>query len=485
MKQDRKAFVLSFLCGVLGLSTLSFFSASAGTLGFITILAIPFVFALSCTRSIGDSIVLLWINEMFFGGTGHWFELGPVSIRWLLLLLVIASGVIAGVSARPQLPATKMRRPEFRGAIVFFGLVVPTWLVAYSVVVKETPFWLAVSDVNYLLALLAYFAVRRVVRRRFPVLREWLMGGVLALALFFIALAIAPVDIVRPIFMDISAAGVDVGTTASGINRAAMLFQILLLLGVFAGMFQAMDGRAVTRYRILGFMFFVVSILSYVLMFLRGPLLGILVVSFAFLLAATPRKHLRSRALRVALTLVLVSIGAFALYSVFVPEAMTKFAIGEGGVEAFISEDRIEQARVMLKVFGENLAFGMGAGVAIPGYARSGGPGLAFELQYLMLLYRFGLAVCFVLLLPILWFFVDLFRVLRDQTLADSNDGRFMLAALMSLLTVFVAGATNPYLTAVFTPFFVILYLTSRELVLWRAAVSARARRSKLAETTS
>ena len=246
-----------------------------------------------------------------------------------------------------------------------------------------------------------------------------------------------------------------------------MVFQILLLLGVFVGIFYSLDNAESGKTRLLGFAFFTVSVMSYVLMFLRGPLLGIAAASLIFILAALPQRRLRSKALRMGFSLTLIGIAAFFLYSVFVPEALNKFAFDEGGLSSFVGEERIEQANIMLSAFAQNLAFGMGAGVPIPGYARSGGKGLSFELQYLMLLYRFGLVICVILLCPVIWFFGDLFRILRrNPTIALLADGKFMLSALMSLLTVFIAGATNPYLTAVFTPFLAILYLASREFVL-------------------
>jgi hypothetical protein len=463
----QAGFILSCVCGVIGLATVSFSPPeSLSLIALFTLLLIPLGLGLVLTGRPTDALTLVWINEMFFGGSGHWLEFGPVPIRWLLLVaLIVLGGAQTLLPSRSSSVRVGRRRPMFSRWVVFYGAFVPVCLVAYSVLVKDTPFWTAIADVNYLFALLTYFALRGLLQRRFDLLRGWIIGGVFTLALFFLMMSLSPAQFVRPIITSLS--GATVGTTESGINRAALVSQILLVTGVFLGSLYTIDRTQPSKRRLAGFILFSLSVASYVFMFLRGPLVSISFVVILFILATIRHRRLRSNAVRLVVAFTLVGISAFVLYSIAVPEALDKFAVSEGGFSSFVGEARIEQADQMLSAFAENPIFGQGAGVPIPGYSRSGEAGLQFELQYHMMLYRFGLVAFGLLFIPIVWFFVDLFRVVgKDNTIVQRSDGKFMLAVLLSSLSIFVAGAFNPYLTAIFTPFLMILYLACRELTL-------------------
>ena len=362
----RAGFLAACICGVLGLATISFASPDAlPFFAIVTLFVIPFWLGLLLTGNFTNTLTLVWINEIFFGGTGHWLELGPVPARWLLLLILIfLGGAQTLISDSSRHLSREHSRPIFSAAIVFFGAFLPLWLVFYSAVFKDTPFWTAIGDVNYLFALLAYFALRGLLKRHFDLLRAWIIGGVFVLALFFSIMSLAPAQFVNPIFTTIS--GVDsLGTTDSGINRAAMVFQILLLIGVYLGILYAIDKTQLKSNRLAGALYFALSISSYVFMFLRGPLLSISVVAILFTVAVAHHRKLRWWTVRLFAMLALIGACAFALYSTAVPEAIEKFTLGAGFFSSFVDEVRIEQADRMLSAFAQSPILGQGVGVPI------------------------------------------------------------------------------------------------------------------------
>jgi hypothetical protein len=180
-----------------------------------------------------------------------------------------------------------------------------------------------------------------------------------------------------------------------------------------------------------------------------------------FVLAASQHREMRSVVVRILIPFVIFAATAYLLYSQMVPEALDKFTIIEENI-------RVDQADRMLVAFRESPFGGQGAGVPLPGFSRtSEGEGLAFELQYHMLLYRLGLINFSLLLGPVVWFFSEPFRLMRSERgVFFDRDGKLLLAVLLSLVTILIAGAANPYLVAIFTPFHVILYLSLKEIVI-------------------
>jgi hypothetical protein len=457
-------FVLACLCGIAGLASIMFAPANS-VLALFTLVILPVALTFLLTGRLTDALALAWVNEMFFGGSGLWIQVGPLSGRWMLLvILAILSAVYVFLPRETRSNKSHPKRPLFMQTIILYGAVLPLWLVFYSVVVQGTLFWTAVADVNFLFALLVYFPLRRLLYRQFDLFRGWIVGNVFVLGGVFFLLAFLPNHVATSMFSALAGSQTPLGA-ASGINRAALLVQVLLFLGVFLGGLYALDRRQRGLNRLAGFALSCTSIAVFVLFFLRGPLLSLVIVAVAFLLAASQRGETRPMARRLWATLVFVVVCAFVFYSFALPEAIEKFTIDKGGVSAFVSEVRVEQSSRLLAAFLQKPLWGQGVGV--PPDEQGG---LDFELQYNMLLYRLGLVNFVVLLAPIVWLFREPFRILRsERSILYRRDGKFMLAVLLSLLTTLIAGSMNPYLTAIYTPFFVILYLSCREI----AAVSS------------
>lgn len=448
---------LALWCAVTGLSTLVWAPLNV-ELNVLVMVVMPFIIGFWLTRNFTDALLLVWVNEIFFGGNGHWLEIGPVSGRWLLLSGLILFGIIQ----RAREASSGAARPKFGRVIVFYGIWFPLSLVLYSAGILGNSFWKALGDVNYLYALLIYFPMRSFLSRSYFLFQGWFFGVVLIISMISLYLAFAPYAAGLPLYWAIAGESI-VGTTSSGITRAAFLSQVLLFTGWFIGLFFLGDPSQPGKSRLAGLGFAGISVAPLILLFLRGPIMGLLIVMAFFVLAS-----LYSRTVIIAKWFVFLGLAAFfstyLLYIRIIPEAIERFTLVDADYAAYVSAERVEQAGLMLDLFSEKPLLGQGVGVPV---IIAGQERFEFELQYNMLLYRVGIINMIVLLFPVAWFFRDLFFILRVRgRLVRQIKVKIVIAVLLSLLTILIAGAMNPYLIAVFTPFLIVIYLAQRELVL-------------------
>lgn len=451
---------LSCLCGSVELCS-RFFEFTNPAVGLLIFFVLPFTLVFMLTRDWAMSLGLVWINEVFFGIDGHWVEIGPLQGRGLLLLAFLALSLISQFSTGKRL----LQTTPVGAAVLFYGMIIPGWLLLYSVVGMDTPLADAFGDGTRYVALLSYFPLRKLVKKDIKLISGWICGGCVMLSVMMLFSAIGPQPYATIVYIAYSGAP-SLSILESGISRTATPILVMTLIGVYLGVLYAVDDSQTKFTRIIGLALMSISLSPIVISFLRGPLLAILGVFFILLAASTLGSRSKKIAWRLGLTIIGLGISSVVTMSIFVPEGLERFRLGENTVYEYVADtDREEQANRMLDAFAESPVLGKGIGVPLAGYQRGGGRDvLSFELQYHALLYRVGAVVFFLFFLPIIWFFFEPFKLYRNSSVfLLQRKGKLAMALLLALLTTLIAGAMNPYLLTVFTMFLIALYLALRQ----------------------
>lgn len=450
----------SCLCGSVALCS-RFFEYTNLATGLLIYFVLPFLLVFMFTHDWATSLGIVWISEVFFGIDGHWIELGPLQGRGLLLLTFLALSFISQLSTRNRLWQTT----PVGAAVLFYGMIIPSWLLFYSVIGMDTPLADAFGDGTRYVALLSYFPLRKLVKKDVKLVFGWVCGGCVMLSLMMLFSAVGPHPYATIMYLAYSGAD-QLSTLSSGISRTATPLLVLTLIGVYLGVLYAVDDSQTKFTRIIGLALMSISLSPIVISFLRGPLLAMVGVFFILLAASTLGSSSKKIAWRLCLVIIGLGISSVVMMSIFVPEGLARFSLGGNTVYEYVAdEDREVQSRQMLDAFYESPVLGKGIGVKIKGSLRHGGnDSRDFELQYHVLLYSVGAVVFFLFFLPIIWFFFEPFRVYRNSSVfLFQRKGKLSMALLLALLTTFIAGAMNPYLLTVFTMFLVALYLALKQ----------------------
>jgi hypothetical protein len=116
-----------------------------------------------------------------------------------------------------------------------------------------------------------------------------------------------------------------------------------------------------------------------------------------------------------------------------------------------IGDARSNQMELLLNEYKSNWLFGRGIGAGLSnGFSRSAS-GIHFEMQYLMLLYKYGLFFFILQFFPLFWLgykFVEIPKLLLRSEYSISS--MVQSAMLLSIFAVLIASYTNPYLTTGF-----------------------------------
>lgn len=416
------------------------------------IIAIPLLVGLALTRRLEQTLVLVWINEMFFGGADSWSHFGFMPIRWLLLLAVFIFGFYRLLYRRKLLSSRDI-------CVLFYGALLPSILVGYSILIRRNHAALAIADSSIYFSILGYFGLRSLFVSYPGILYGWMKAIailVAALSLFYI---FAPFPLYEHTFPLIAGKDYLCGSTAIGLNRAIFLPQAILFYGIYFAMAGCLSnkGLLITARNVL-FAGFLCS--PFVLTFSRGAILGICVGGIAVLSIAQIR-------IGKVVLFALISAGAVWLatdiYGRFLPEAVNKLRTTEVGGD----ELRFEQMGRLWGQFLLHPVFGAGVGSTIEGYQRDEAAGLNFEMQYNMLLAKLG-ATFFALIVvfPLLGFGWALARLTiwsktSERTLNNvaTRFYRDEVAVKAALLSILVEGAFNPFLTAVYTGLYITIVI--------------------------
>ncbi len=467
----RAAFFAALVVGLVDVPVLVFARNSAALVLFCIVL-VPFLAGLFLTRRFMDALLLTWINEMFFGGSGNWIAIGSFSGRWILfLVLLVAIGVSSLSRNRAARTAAVAWEGRIKAAILFWGAIFPFGLVLYSVGAMSTPIVLALKDISFLLVLLVYFPLRSFVARRSDVFMGYLVGACVGLSGLLILLALGPASLRDPIWMVMANySEVRIGVTDTGVARAGMLSSAFLFIIVFLGVWHAISPGQTSSSRFLGILLAIIGLAPMVITFQRGPIVSAILVLGLMTLGMWTSRGRRIAGLRLGmLTALFVVLGSAVISSVG-SEALERFSLA-GGISAWIGADRSLQFEIALMTLRREPLLGTGVGFMIPTLLR--GEGIRqIEAEYFMLLYKLGIVGFSVFMIPLAWLFLQpLLIIRRHGTALQSQEGMAVVASLLASLAILLSGLSNPYLTTPYTGFLIASFLAATHALLRRQAI--------------
>lgn len=426
----------------------------------ITVIIIPFIFIFLISKNIIDSLTIVWLNEIFFGVGGTWITLGPLPGRGFLLLIVLFM-YITLTNVRIKKNGT-LDRTSF--IILFYGLFFPFILFLYGTIVGGAKLANALSDVIRFGTVLIYFPMRDLFRRNFDLFFGWIIGATIILSLLFVTMAIAPNSIRIPLIVNWSSGGnIDSVFNRPDLEfiRAAMTPMILCFIGVFLGIMYATDSKKTIKKQILGLLLALCSIAPYIINFVRGSILGIFLSILTILLLSVIHQIQWTRFLRI---IIISSFTLFVGYWIsvnYIPISLTKWVIPSKDLSDIVNPIRIEQTNKMIEAWLDEPIFGKGVGVPVNDYSRDGGEGLAFEVQFPMVLYRVGLSGFIIIMIPFGWLIIRTMQIWSQKNIyLESYIGKLQMAIGLSTISLLSASWTNPYFASVMSPLFVVLFLS-------------------------
>lgn len=461
------SFFASLLIGILSTAVIVFAKDNI-VLVLASMLLLPFLITFLLTHRFLDALLLTWIQEMFFGGTGNWITVGAISGRWLLFMfLLFAYGFTFLLKARKSGENRTAGENRLHAAILFFGVIFPLWLVLYSVVFKGTPLLRALQDIHFFTVLLVYFPLRSLVMRRHEVLLGYLIGACFGLSLLLLFLSTGPVHLRETSWRVLSGNfAVPIGTTASGISRLGLLNLAFLNIVVFFGLWLVIKKGEKISVRLAGCLMAGVGLAPIIITFQRGPILSVIFVLILVSLSMIMVPFYRRLAVRLLVVLSIFAVAAIWTMIRFVPEGLeSKFSLKDG-LSSWVGDVRQQQIQVTWKILMEEPLLGKGVGVHISDLNRryEDPTVLQMEAQYNMLLYRFGIIAFGIFLAPLFWLFLQLPRTFRKhQEVLQSQAGSAMLSLLLSSLAILLNGTANPYLTTPYTGFLIAGYLAYKK----------------------
>lgn len=424
-------------------------------INFIFQLLVPGFICLRLTRDWLDTLTLLTISDICLNGASIFFEEAGfpggrsyffVATMGLFLFRYLAS---QGTARSPE------KMPSLNPWILFYAIIVPSFFIFYSVLVRGTALSKTIDDMHFIAPLLFYFPLRRILNRQEGFFIGWMIALSITLSLLALTISLAPLEIGQLIIDNMNdglpsfSLSEGLSEEMLGIQRGGSVTFIITYIGFFFGMLWCVDFTKGVRVRILGTLLCALCISHLCVDYLRGPLLStvcILLITFLAVLLKKPMRHIAPR-----LFVLIVAVVAFgiAIMTMIVPEGIKYFSNDSDSVSEYMGSTRREIAPVMLAAFHERPWMGQGVGVPPPGYTQLSGEGaLKFELSYHIVLYRVGLIGFLIFMVPLAHLYGELLR--RRGALGGlaffSPQGKFRLALLLSALTTTIAGITNPYL---------------------------------------
>lgn len=436
----------------------------------ISMLLIPFLAGWFLTRRFIDALMLTWINEMFFGGSGDWFAIGAIGGRWYLFAFMMILFLIKSLyQAQKKRNRLSLRVNKTSAIVAFYGIIFPLWLIFYSVVFKGTPLLYTLKDVRFLFVLLSYFPLRSLVVKQHITFFVYLLGACSGLSFLLLFVSAGPINYRETIWRVLAGQpDMVMGMTEMGFNRFGFLSNALLNIIVFFGLWLVIKTKAAIAVRVAGCLMVGVGLAPIIITFLRGAILSILFIVLFFIVGMMLSRFYRRLAVRLILTLAAVVLLGIMLMSRFVPDGLREKFSTDQGLSSWIGDIRQRQMQRTWEVLMEEPLFGKGVGVVIPDIdQRSDDPNfLPMEAQYSMLLYRFGFLSFGIFMLPIIWLFFYPFYVFRKYgTILQEMKSGMMLSLLFSALVILLHGVVNPYLTTPYTGFLIAAFIAFRQIV--------------------
>jgi hypothetical protein len=474
-KKSKKIFKGFMICILIGL--ISYFSISLARenilLNFAAQIVIPFMLTYRLTGDWLNTFTLITITDTFLSFQSIFFISSLEIPHGRGILMMITAIVFMMYLYRENIHKVPdhLGSVSIKSAVVFFyGLIFPFLLISYAVLIKDISFTIAFNDVRYLLPLLLYYPISRLLKSDSGIFLGWVLAIGVTHIIISLILSIGPLSITSIMYHNyFDVLGDEEKNLYNllegiGIIRATSPAFIASLWGFFTGFLIAVDSTKKLFLRFLGFGFSLFCLSPFIIDYFRGPLLASVIILFLFGFAAAFKKHFYPWAFRTLIfVFAIVLIGGYAMYHI-VPEGYYRLFF-TGTVQSYLGEQRVEQSERMIEAFKEEPILGQGVGSVIRGYARSA-DALNFELHYQMLLFRVGMVGFILLMAPLIWLIAELFRkkgVISKRLF--QIEGKFLMVLLLSILTTCVAGYANPYLKTGYVTLSIVMYLSYKEML--------------------
>ena len=423
----------------------------------LSVVVVPFLIFGVLTKDFLVSLTLVAVNEMFFGVGGLWVTIGPINGRAMLLAVLMGAYLMSS-------PDTKISGRAFpaRGRKVLgYAILFPALCLGFAVGIKHNPFGGAMSDLMRFAGLLLYFPLLYAFDKK-PmtmigciVAMSWMLGGCYAaMAYGDLSLRYALIEkwiyAFSPVELKIEA--------VIAMERTFFTPLMLCFIALFYGLFLRLGRNFRFYWYIPMFYLLATGVAALVLNSARGPLaaLALLILFIILLLFLSGRVVF---ATVMCICVVSAGIGSFVFASEHLVAAQSKLDIGGASFVDIVDPVRVEQVQYMMREWLREPLFGQGVGASIQGYARDES-GLAFEVQYPMMLYRLGLIGFVVLMAPVLYVSWSIMRRAWKTRLRLENPlAMFLMATGFSLLTLLLASWVNPYFASAMTPMLFAMYL--------------------------
>jgi hypothetical protein len=471
-RSDRESILHGFAVGITT-GLISYFSISLALdnilLNFAAQIVIPLAVTYRLTRDWLGTLTLVTITDTYLSFGSMFFQsIGLPMSRAILfavtMILLLMS--MYNKSCLHHAEDSQWKFPRTSVAVFFYGLILPFLLVLYSVLFCGTSANDAFGDMKFIFPLLLYYPIVRLLQKDRGTFLGWVLAIGATHVIISLILSIGPLSITDTMYQNYYGGFGEEGTDiygrleGIGIIRAASPAFITSLWVLFIGFLVATDAKQKLYSRFLGLAASLLSLSHFVIDYLRGPILSLIVILLLFGFSSAFKRQSRSYAVRTLMFIVMIMLaGGYAMHLI-VPEGLTRILLFSGSIEDYIGEQRVEQTDRMIKAFREEPIFGKGIGSKLSGGYTRESTGLNFESQYPMILYRVGIIGFIVLMIPLMWLIAELFRKkgVVSRGLSDI-EGKFRMCLLLSILTTCVAGYENPYVKTGYVALTIAMYL--------------------------
>jgi hypothetical protein len=454
--------LLAALLGFAGSTALILAPSSPVILVFVFVV-LPLIGWSIFLRKFRAAFLFTTIGELYSGSSGTWFAVGPLSIRWILILGTLCAFVLIGVVKWPPLnPKERVSWPPYTILALAFGAVFPVLLFALTAAFTNNPLADAAQSLGFMFTFLLYFPLRKCFRDHWDELIGLLLGLSCSLWSVMLLMSIGPVSSRQTITRNI-VGDFHVGTTVTGISRAMPVHIVLLLFPACLAMVAMARPGSVLRKA--GLIFAALaSLLPLIVTFLIGPVIGFMLTMLGFGLLLLSVRRTRRQGLVLMSSVAAFVVIVIGIASVLTPDLLEeKLFLRLNGIAAggtSLDPRRDLQWSTAADDLQLHRWLGNGAGAPMPNPV--GGEDPRVEMEGLLIFHRYGALGSVPFLVGILGFALHPFIWFR-KTSALRGPAATTLALWAAGCAIIQCGMWNPYFSTPFPALFVALYLCSFE----------------------
>lgn len=409
------------------------------------------------------ALLFTTIGELYSGSSGTWLSVGPLSIRWMLMLGTVAVFALVGVVKwAPRKENEREKWPPYTMLALGFGIAFPMLLFGLTAAFTNNPANEAAQSLGFLLVFLLYFPLRKHFRKHSDQLMGLLLGLSCSLWSVILMMSIGPVRLRQTITANI-VRDFEVGMTVTGISRAMPVHIVLLLFPACLAMVAMAKSRSSLRKTGL-LLAALVSLLPIIVTFLVGVVLGFMLTMLWFGLLLLTLKHTRRHGMVMMSSVAAVVIIVISMAAVLTPDLLEeKLFLRLNGIAAggtSLDPRRDLQWSIAADDLKSHFWLGNGAGASMPN--PRGGQDQRVEMEGLLIFHRYGALGSAVFLAGILGFAIHPFIWLRKDSV-DRVSVSTTLGFWAAGCSIIQSGMLNPYFSTPFPALFVALYLCSLE----------------------